>query len=90
MTRFIALTIALVEVLVTYLIGGGEAAAKLTFYLLLPIFLIFWPRDMGSYTGHFVTRYHFDYPTPAWLVSFGGWLLLLLPIGRFIYWYAIT
>jgi hypothetical protein len=84
--RFAALTIALVEIVGAYLLGGGLLAGKLTCYLLLPIFCIFWPRSMGSFTGSFMTWHNISYPTPSWLVASGGWLLLLLPIGSKVYW----
>jgi len=88
--RFAALTIALGEFLWVYLHGGLLPAAKFTLYLLLPIFCIFWPRSMGSFTGSFVLPHYISYPTPAWLVASGGWLLLLAPIGRHVYIFKIA
>ena len=83
--RFMALVIALCEFLAAYLIGGSGVAAKFLLYLLLPIFCILWPQDMGDFTGSIMIRPNINHATPAWLISFGGWLLLLLPIGVYAY-----
>lgn len=46
--------------------------------VLAPLALIWFPEELGSYTGYIGRGSTIDAETPAALVSFLGWLLLLL------------
>ena len=48
-------------------------------FLTMPLVLIWFPEEMGSYTG-IIRGQYIDTETPGCLVSVGGWMLLLLPI----------
>lgn len=66
--------------LVAALIGGGPVGfVSCALYLLLPLACIWFPDEMGDFTGvirgHMVTS-----ESPGCLVAAGGWLLLLLPV----------
>jgi uncharacterized membrane protein YoaT (DUF817 family) len=66
--------------------AGGLVAAKLAIPLLLPMACIWFPDALGSYTG--IMHYHaITAPTPGFLVSAGGWLLLVVvPFVVYVIW----
>ena len=88
--RIVALSIGAGYVVGGYLLGGGEAAAKLFLGAGVANLLIWYP-DLGSQTGHStfggpaITR-----PTPPSLTRLAGWGFLLLPalLAVFAWWYG--
>jgi len=46
--------------------------------LLVPLGLIWFPEEIGSYTGYFSRGSTIDTETPSFLVSLLGWLFLVL------------
>ena len=62
--------------------GGVTANAfKCVLVLLVPLGLIWFPEEIGSYTGYVSRGSTIDTETPAFLVSLMGWLFLVgLPV----------
>lgn len=56
--------------------AGGGAAVKLAIGLLLPLACIWFPEPLGEYAGA-IHGQLITSSTPAFLVSAGGWLLLI-------------
>jgi len=67
--------------------GGVTVRAVQAFVvLLIPLGLIWFPEELGSYTGSVSRGGKIDTETPPFLVSFMGWLFLVgLPVlGLFL------
>ncbi|HEY3932470.1 MAG TPA: hypothetical protein VGM58_08885 [Verrucomicrobiae bacterium] len=64
-------------------IGAGgftEEVFKCCMALLLPLALIWFPDEIGSFTGYFKSGY-VNVETPAIMISFMGWFFLVgLPV----------
>jgi hypothetical protein len=55
--------------------------------LLVPLALIWFPRQIGSATGYSVNRQRIDQPTPPILISLAGWFFLVgLPLILYLSW----
>jgi hypothetical protein len=59
--------------------GGGECFFQVMLFLVLPMFCIWFPEEVGGFTGRMRMR-HINSTSPACLVSFMGWLFLVLPM----------
>jgi hypothetical protein len=74
--RTSSLAIYVAYLLMTYHYGGGLLTVKVATALLLAMACIWFPEELGQYTGimhaHAITS-----PTPAFLVCAGGWLILI-------------
>lgn len=57
---------------------GFTKQATSVYLLLVPLGLIWFPEELGSYTGYVSRGSTIDAETPPFLVSFLGWLLLVL------------
>ena len=57
---------------------GFTKNATASFLLLVPLGLIWFPEELGSYTGYVSRSSTIDAETPPFLVSGIGWLILVL------------
>ena len=75
--RGLSLLIATAYVVAALLYGHGPDVLKVAMFLLLPMACIWFPEELGDYTGvmrgHLITS-----STPAFLVCAAGWLLLVV------------
>lgn len=83
-SRILSLLVAAGYLVVATGYLGGEGLWKISCFLILPMFGIWFPGPMGAYTGalgrHAITR-----TSPASVVSLACWILLLVPaIGYLI------
>jgi len=63
---------------------GGEGFIKTSVFLILPMSGIWFPAQLGAYTGG-LGRHAITQESPAVAVSLACWVLLLVPIiGYFI------
>ncbi len=62
---------------------GGETALKVGIFLLLPMSGIWFPAQMGAYMGN-LSRHPITRTSPAFMVSFACWILLLVPVIGFL------
>ncbi len=77
--RIISAAIAVFYVVVASLTSGAEAAFKLIAFLILPLGCIWYGEALGSFKGLMRGQY-VDTATPGCLVTFVGWIILLLPV----------
>jgi hypothetical protein len=92
MSRVLSLLIAVAYLIVGMVLGDHRSFAEMLLftlmvagYLLIPFLCIWFPEEMGNYTGS-LPGPSINRPTPEVLVRVGGWFLLLLPaiIGLFV------
>src|SRR5688500_16168205 len=92
MSRLLSLLISVAYVIVGMVLGDHRSLAETLFfsvlaagYLLVPFLCIWFPEEIGNYTGS-LPGPGINRPTPELLVRIGGWFLLLLPaiIGLFV------
>jgi CDP-diglyceride synthetase len=79
-SRIISGSIAAVYLVAAYLTGKGEAAFQVGLFLIFPLACIWFSDAMGGFTGLRIGGPSITSTTPGWVVAFGGWLLLLLPV----------
>lgn len=85
MGKIISIVISVVYLIFAYITGGSELLLKILLFLLLPLACIWFGEAMGSYTGPtFGIRPHITKESPGCLVTFIGWILLILPLVLFI------
>jgi hypothetical protein len=61
------------------------AVAKSALALLLPLALIWFPEQLGSFTGYVGRGGNIDTPTPSVLISAVGWFILIgLPVVMYL------
>ncbi|MFC1451825.1 hypothetical protein ACFLSJ_00600 [Verrucomicrobiota bacterium] len=72
--------IALAYLIGAYFTADAETMWKVGLFLILPLACIWFSDAMGGYTGVGLGRGAITSTTPGYLVAFGGWLLLLLPV----------
>jgi hypothetical protein len=77
--RILSATVALTYLIIAFTIEGPIGVVKIAIFMLLPLVLIWFPEEMGSFTGVIRGQY-INTETPGCLVAFGGWLVLLLPV----------
>lgn len=87
MARWVARCLALAIVIaygsVVFKEGGALTPATLQLWLalLVPLALIWFPEQVGSFTGYVGRGGNIDTETPPFLVSLMGWLFLIgLPL----------
>lgn len=78
-SRIAALIVAVVWLAPAMVQQGAltVAVGKLALVLLLPLALIWFPEELGSFTGYIGRGRRIDTETPPVLISLLGWLLLL-------------
>jgi hypothetical protein len=78
--RSLSLWVYVTYLFLAYRSGGGLLSAKIGTALLLAMACIWFPEEMGSFTG--VMHYHsITSSSPAFLVCACGWLILVgLPL----------
>jgi hypothetical protein len=76
LNKALSLAVVVLYVVAAYRTGGGEAAFKTAFGLLLPLACIWFSEPLGGYTGTIRGQLMTSY-TPVWLVCAGGWLVLV-------------
>jgi len=79
-SRVVAILVVLSYIGTSFVWSGARLASSLLVFSLLPLFCIWFPEAMGSYTGSAFSRIPITQETPAGFVVFGGWLLLLTPV----------
>lgn len=86
-SRGLSAVVGLTYLLAAVLSGAPpDALIVLALYLILPLACIWFPEEMGVFTG--VVRGHqVTSESPGCLVAAGGWLLLLLPLIIGCIWY---
>ncbi len=77
--RILSAIVAIIYLVVAYVAGGPAAAVKCVMFVLLPLVVIWFPDEMGAFTG-VVSGHYINAETPGGLVAFAGWLVLLLPL----------
>lgn len=86
-SKFVAVVIAVLCIVLAFAREGHLSASvgKLVIVLLLPLALIWFPDELGSFTGYIGRGGRIGTETPPLLVSFLGWLMLL-GIPLLAYW----
>jgi hypothetical protein len=77
LARLLSLFLVLVYVTGTGVIAGPVSALKMLAGMIVPLACVWFPEAMGEYTGHSSTLTR---RSPASLVWFLGWVVLLLPV----------
>ncbi len=77
MGKVLSALIFLTYLILMYMIGGAEWCFRLFLLLLLPLACIWFPEELGDYTG-LAGRGYVSESSPGWLVALVGWILLLL------------
>ena len=77
--RITSLIIAFVYLIAAFFGKGIEGILYVLVGLLFPLACIWFPDELGSFTGVMRGQY-INAKTPGCLVAFGGWLLLTLPL----------
>lgn len=80
MARSISTMIAVCYLFLGYITGGGVAVWQVGMSLLWPLAYIWFPDEIGSWTG-LVRLQKIMSESPGVFVAFMGWVLLLLPAG---------
>ena len=78
--RLLSLVVAVGYLVAAFYGGGWELVWRVGIFLILPLACIWFGDEMGSYTGVGMGRGAITSTTPGWLVTAGGWLLLLVPV----------
>jgi hypothetical protein len=78
--RILSSLLALGYLCGAYFAGDAETALKVALGLIFPLACIWYGDELGSYVG-VMRGQAITAQTPGCLVRFGGWLLLLLPLG---------
>jgi hypothetical protein len=73
--RLLSGLVAFGYVLLAYRGGGPALAFRVSIGLLLPLACIWFGDEMGARTSYRITS-----PTPGFLVRWGGWVVLLMPV----------
>ena len=82
--KIVAVVIALGYAVAIVVICGGVTRDALSgcAFLLVPLGLIWFPEEIGGFTGYVSRGGHIDNETPPFFVSFMGWMLLVgLPVA---------
>jgi len=77
-SKIVAVVIALGYAIAIVVNVGFTTHATSVLLLFVPLGLIWFPEELGSYTGYVGRGSTIDAETPAAVVSFIGWLFLLL------------
>jgi len=80
--RTLSAGIAAVYVAGAYAYVGGERAFAAAVAVIFPLACIWFPEELGRYTGPLGLRGYIQKRTPGAFVAFGGWVLLTV-IGIF-------
>lgn len=75
LSRLASLLVALAYLQVV----GWDRALHLARFLFFPLSAIWFPEFLGGFTGRFGNSYIGE-ESPAFLVAFMGWVLLLVPV----------
>jgi hypothetical protein len=75
----ISIVLALIYISVGTFVGNAHGMFCVVLLLILPMACIWYPEEMGGYTGTCGNGYITN-RTPAGMISFIGWLLLLSPL----------
>jgi hypothetical protein len=79
--RILSGLIALIYLILGFFGAGPETGIKILACLTLPLACIWFPDEMGSYTGRLpISGGGINQQSPGCLVRIVGWVLLLLPI----------
>ncbi|MDD5546836.1 MAG: hypothetical protein PHO67_06755 [Candidatus Omnitrophica bacterium] len=86
MGKIISAAIAACYIVLAYSAGGAKMAFKIFAFLIIPIGFIWFSEAIGNYTGPVTRAAPLTNKTPAFLIAFVGWVVLLLPaiIGLFL------
>jgi hypothetical protein len=85
-SRSLSSGVALAYLTAAYFLGGGIGVLRMMGFLALPMACIWFGEAMGAYTGYFA-GHGITTTTPGCIVTFGGWLLLALPLVVGVFWY---
>jgi len=77
--RLLSGLIALIYIVAGFMKGGAEFGCVVIPLVILPLAVIWFGDGIGDYKGSIMLG-SITTPTPDWLVRFGGWLWLLLPV----------
>jgi hypothetical protein len=89
--RIISLVLSGLYVVGAYWAGGGESFGKALIFCLLPLACIWFPDDVGEYTGNGLTLPSITAESPGCVMKVVGWVLLLFPIwGGGLVWVILT
>ena len=76
-SKIVAVVIALIYA-IAVVIAVGLSRAGGVLLLVVPLALIWFPEELGSYTGYVSRGSTIDTETPPAIVVFLGWLILVL------------
>ncbi len=88
LNKALSLLIAIIYLVVAYKTGGSASLVKNLQFLILPMFCIWFGKGMGMTQGSSlggVFRAGYMKASPACIVVFMGWVLLLIPLFIFLY-----
>lgn len=74
---WVSLTIAAIYILITLMAMGPLPAAGCTVATLFPLVMIWFPDELGSYTGGAGHGQRIDQESPPWAVAGLGWIFLI-------------
>jgi len=77
-SKIVAVVIAIGYAIAIVVNMGFTTHATSGLLLFVPLALIWFPEEIGSYTGYVSRGSTIDNETPPFLVSFLGWLFLVL------------
>ena len=77
--RIASAVVAVFYVVLAFLMEGAETAFRVIIFLILPLGCIWYGEALGSFTGLMRGQY-VNATSPGWLVTFIGWIILLLPL----------
>jgi hypothetical protein len=78
-SRILSAIVAIIYLAVAFVYDGPVGIVKCVMFITLPLIVIWFPDEMGAYTGGIGAQY-IDTESPGCLVAFGGWAVLLLPL----------
>ncbi len=75
-----SLLVALAYLVFAFAWGGGATELICGTFLIIPLGCIWFNEALGDYTGMGMANGAITETTPARVVTFGGWVLMVLPI----------
>ena len=84
-SRLLSLILCVLYLIFAAIGGGFKGFLYTTAFLLLPMACVWFPDEMGQYTGTSMGKGYINTTTPSCFVTFIGWIFLLFPIFVGIY-----
>ena len=84
-SRLISLILCVLYLIFAIIGGGFKGFFYTTAFLILPMSCIWFPNEIGGYTGTSMGKGYVNVQTPSCFILFIGWIFLLFPIFAGIY-----